>query len=110
MERVVRYAKPERALEVGRLLESAYPTEFLTGLNFIVEPEGSVIVVAVFEDKLIAENPVIVNILMLPGEVLKESLEEVLARGLNWRYAFIGDGLLPFTGYCQHVLGIKTEE
>lgn len=107
MHLAVRYTNQKRALEVGRTLASTYPPDFLTGLNFIIEPDQSVIVIAVFDDKNLHFSTNHPTILMLPGETINATIHQLIDPSKPRTMMLLGDGLGAFELYyrARHGLG-----
>ncbi|MBA7627488.1 hypothetical protein ES703_34950 [subsurface metagenome] len=110
MERAVRYRDQKHALQIGHLLGDHFTTEVMTGLNFFIEPDQSVIVIACFTNTDHQPDPKAVDSLMLPGQVIDQSLSELIYAMPDHTMMMIGDGLRLFEIYYRARHGLDARD
>jgi len=101
MDRLARYKTRRAALLVGRELDQAWPHGELTGISFLVEPEGTVIIAAEFNKRGRKPRPVKISVVLFPGEDLNITLEELLAHCPPGKYSGIFYGLEDYEKHCS---------
>lgn len=99
MYRAMRYPDTLTALRVGNLLDRYFDREWLTGLNFIVEPGGSVIIVAHWDDDHVQPEAGFLEGILTAGEPVDADPDELVTEAKVGHLYFLGDGLEPFKLY-----------
>lgn len=88
-----RYPDVETALGVASELYDVYPKNVLLALNVICDPDGSVVLGAVFGSAYYRVDREEVEAIMLPAEEVTESVRDLIMRALPVKLVFLGDGL-----------------